>query len=99
MAEWDYCLELSKQPQLPGEGLGEGSQGKSQGSALAKHCGGRAELEDVKLPRGGGSAGRYPGDPGEVSDPCPGQDSTQSEGEFGVRDHPPRLFVPLIARA
>lgn len=49
---------------------------------------GRAELEDVKSPPGGDSGGRYPGDPGEVSDPCPGQDSTQSEGEFGVRDTP-----------
>lgn len=57
MAEWDYCLELSKQTQLPavpreaGEGQGQGSQGESQErAALAKRCVARAELEDVKTP-------------------------------------------------
>lgn len=34
----------------------------------------------VGMPGAAGSA------PSKVSDPCPGQDSTQSEGEFGVRD-------------
>lgn len=58
MAEWDYCLELSKQTQLPaipgedGEGQGQGSQGESQErAALAKRCVGWAELEDVNPPR------------------------------------------------
>lgn len=50
MAEWDYCLELSKQTQLPAvpREAGEG-QGQER-AALAKRCVARAELEDVKTP-------------------------------------------------
>lgn len=39
------------------------------------------------MPGAAGSA------PGEVSDPCPGQASTQSEGEFGVRDLCPSSYA------
>lgn len=66
MAEWDYCLELSKQTQLPavpgedGEGQGQGSQGESQErAALAKRCGGWAELEDVNPPPVEGAEGIF----------------------------------------
>lgn len=100
MAEWDYCLELSKQPQLPAGPrgwAGRGLAGREPGCALAKRCGGGAELEDAESPEqgarwGGIPAGGVPGAagsaPGEVSDPCAGQGSTQWEGEFGGEGPP-----------